>query len=42
VICEEGTEFVLNIIQMNLTATVCANTVQCVIQHNRHLAMAGQ
>jgi hypothetical protein len=45
VICEEETEFVLNIIQMKVRlqmATVCANTVQCIVQHSRQLAMAEQ
>jgi len=46
VICEEETEFVLNIVQIKVRlqmATVCANTVQCIVQqHSRQLAMAEQ
>ena len=44
-ICEEETELLLNDTEMKVRlkmATVCANTVQCVIQHNRHLTMAEQ
>jgi len=45
VISEEETELLLNVIEMKVRlkmATVCANTVQCIVQHNRHLAMAEQ
>ena len=44
-ICEEETGLLLIVTEMKVRlqmATVCANTVQCIVQHNRQLAVAEQ